>query len=304
MAEIEYDAFRGDNSESGGIIPQAINFIGALTSIALIAGLFVWGYQLTIRDVSEVPVIRALEGPARVQPANPGGELAEHSGLAVNSVQSDGRVEGPAQEIILAPDPIDLTAEDIAAPETPETVALPSAEEAPDELVEEALRQAEAIAEGEEPLSPITDVTDARAPFMIPSEGLDPAAPGIKKSARPNQKPRIVPISAQSAEVETAIDAVLVSLQDAGKPSIPPGTRLVQLGAYDDVETAEAEWNKIAAAFQDYFDGKERVILEAKSGGRTFYRLRAMGFDDLNASRRFCAVLVAANSACIPVLSK
>ena len=54
----------------------------------------------------------------------------------------------------------------------------------------------------------------------------------------------------------------------------------------------------------DYFDGKKRLIQEAKSGGRTFYRLRAVGFDDLNASRRFCAVLVAANSACIPVLAR
>ena len=78
----------------------------------------------------------------------------------------------------------------------------------------------------------------------------------------------------------------------------------MQLGAFDDREQAVAEWNKIAGNFADYIDGKQRLIQEAKSGGRVFYRLRAVGFDDLNASRRFCAVLVASNAACIPVLAR
>ena len=50
--------------------------------------------------------------------------------------------------------------------------------------------------------------------------------------------------------------------------------------------------------------GKARVIQEAESGGRTFYRLRAMGFDDINDARRFCSVLVAENADCIPVTTR
>ena len=46
------------------------------------------------------------------------------------------------------------------------------------------------------------------------------------------------------------------------------------------------------------------MIQEAESGGRTFYRLRALGFDDLSDARRFCSVLVAENADCIPVTAR
>jgi hypothetical protein len=75
----------------------------------------------------------------------------------------------------------------------------------------------------------------------------------------------------------------------------------VQLGAFDTAETAREEWDRIAARFPDYFDARPRVIEEAESSGQAFFRLRAAGFDDLAASRRFCAVLVAQGTACIPV---
>ena len=51
-------------------------------------------------------------------------------------------------------------------------------------------------------------------------------------------------------------------------------------------------------------EGKRRVIQEASRGGRTFYRLRAMGFEDLSDARRFCAVLLADNADCIPVTTR
>jgi hypothetical protein len=47
--------------------------------------------------------------------------------------------------------------------------------------------------------------------------------------------------------------------------------------------------------------GKSRVIQKAQSGGRTFYRLRVAGFDDISDARRFCSALLAEKAACIPV---
>jgi hypothetical protein len=49
---------------------------------------------------------------------------------------------------------------------------------------------------------------------------------------------------------------------------------------------------------------KQRVIQQASSGGRTFYRLRVMGFSDLSEARLFCAALVADKVDCIPVVMK
>ena len=46
------------------------------------------------------------------------------------------------------------------------------------------------------------------------------------------------------------------------------------------------------------------MIQKAQSGGRTFYRLRAHGFEDLADARRFCALLVAEGPDCIPVVTK
>ena len=43
------------------------------------------------------------------------------------------------------------------------------------------------------------------------------------------------------------------------------------------------------------------MVQKATSGGRTFYRLRAMGFADIADARRFCAVLAAEKAECIPV---
>ena len=48
--------------------------------------------------------------------------------------------------------------------------------------------------------------------------------------------------------------------------------------------------------------GKERVIQEATAGGTTFFRLRAGGFAEDAAARRFCETLLAGNAECTPVV--
>ena len=58
--------------------------------------------------------------------------------------------------------------------------------------------------------------------------------------------------------------------------------------------------------FADVMAGKARVIQEATSGGKTFYRLRVAGFEDLADARRFCATLLADKSKplCVPVATR
>ena len=314
MADLEFGAFEAPATPQQGGFSRMMNLVGAGSSVVLVLGLAVWGYQLTVRDVTDVPVIRALEGPARVQPADPGGQLAQHTGLSVNSVQSEGEAEGPTPQVILAPEPIDLTQEDaiVAPPSEVEVDADGVVEEAvgtmvslkteinTDDAVAEAMALADRIADGVEPLENAAPAQDLARPI------LDPQVPGVKRSPIPTRKPK-VDLAALQAQAAAASGVSAVggdATQDVDPASIASGTRLVQLGAFDDATTARAEWDKIAARFEDYIDGKSRVIQEATSGGRKFYRLRAVGFDDLNASRRFCAVLVAGKSACIPVLAR
>ena len=92
---------------------------------------------------------------------------------------------------------------------------------------------------------------------------------------------------------------------DVDPASVPVGTRLVQLGAFPSEAEAHRRMGRgSTGGFAEYMDGKRRLIQEAETGGTTFYRLRAVGFDDLSDARRFCAVLVAGNALCIPVVAR
>ena len=120
MAEIDFDASYGEDSSAfGGNIESFINWLGGLVSLALIAGLCWWGYQLVMRDVSGIPVVRALEGPMRVAPENPGGSLADHQGLSVNAIAAEGEAEAPAERLVLAPRAVELSSEEIGKLEGP-----------------------------------------------------------------------------------------------------------------------------------------------------------------------------------------
>ncbi|MGL4280725.1 MAG: SPOR domain-containing protein, partial [Albidovulum sp.] len=122
MADADYDDFhdyggydaRHSPAPMGGRWQQLVNVAGALTSLALIAGVGVWAYKLAVRDVHGVPVIQALEGPARIAPENPGGELAMHQGMAVNRIAAEGTAAEPADRLTLAPAPAALSDEDAA----------------------------------------------------------------------------------------------------------------------------------------------------------------------------------------------
>jgi len=136
----------------------------------------------------------------------------------------------------------------------------------------------------------------AAAPATVqPAVQVIPASvPGPARSLRPATRPaslRLASATPPAAAAITEIDAA----------SLAEGTRLVQLGAFDSPEIARAEWDRLAERFPDYFGERARVIQQASAGGSAFYRLRAHGFDDLAASRRFCAALMAQSAPCIPV---
>jgi hypothetical protein len=166
------------------MIAKAVNLAGAAVSLALIAGIGVWGYKLVVRDVSGVPVVRAAEGPMRVQPESPGGRPAAHQGLAVNEVAGQGTAAPPPDRLTLAPRPVSLRDEDEAfgeltlasarasdADRPAETYSLQQAKEPPSREAA-LLALADQIARGASPLSPLQEPVAAPLP-----EGLTLDAP-------------------------------------------------------------------------------------------------------------------------------
>ncbi|WP_102110081.1 SPOR domain-containing protein [Oceaniglobus roseus] len=350
-------------------VANIVNWTGGLVSLALIAGTAVWGYKLLVRDVTGVPVVRALEGPMRPAPDDPGGDMAEHQGLAVNRVAAEGTAGGPADQVILAPPPLALAPEDLPRPRLPKmaeaataapadgdetgALAMNSASEdgqgqdaatmaeadlgeapgtvedipegalATDRAVAEALSDgpampeltgdpaadalalAEALAAGVEPLDnaePLDEGEDTTAAEAI----TDPVAlnddRGLARSPRPPARPVRLAAAVAAPVNVTPASASVEAADEVDPDTLAAGTRLVQLGAFESAEIARSQWEKIGGQFEDYFAGKSRVVQRAQSGGKTFYRLRAMGFEDLADARRFCSALLAKKADCIPVV--
>lgn len=322
-AQAPIPMMRGLGQRAGTVTQYA----GAALSVALMVGVSVWGYKLLVRDVNGIPVVRALEGPMRSAPDNPGGEVVANTGLAVNAIAAVGEAAPPEDVLTLAPAGEELTDEDMeVAFAADEGELAPAAEAGDDALIvaeaaapvpapdaaltpEQVLALADQIAAGADPLTALepgatTDpllsvegeaVTDTAQFTVIPAD-----VPGVAVSLRPMPRPAGTLAATQQVAAETAAPSAPATVSAA----VPAGTPMAQLGAYDSVEVAATEWDRFATRFSEFLSGKERVIQEAQSGGRTFYRLRAMGFADLADARRFCAALAAEGADCTPVAER
>lgn len=295
MADIDFD--------SSGVMPRfgaetaqrMFHLAGAGCSLALIIGLVAWGYNLAVRDVAGVPIIRAAEGPMRVAPTDPGGQIADHIGMAVNAVAEMRPSGGLPEEIILAPAPLDLSLDD-------QVVTVP--EPGPVGVVEASA--AGRIDTGE--ATPVVASTDEAVALALsslledaladtPSDTrITGAEERVARSPRPAPRPERIALNGV-----TSVAARVPLSSEVDPASLAIGARLVQLGAFDSQEIARSEWTRLAARFGDLMSGKAAVLQPAVSGGRTFYRLRAAGFENEDDARRFCAALLAEDAACVPV---
>lgn len=295
---------------SANSLNNITNMVAAGLSMALIVGVGVWGYKLMVRDVTGLPVVQAISGEMRVLPDNPGGELALNQGLAVNEVAAAGTAAAPTDTLILAPKPVALAVEDtpisaqvVAPVQQPASLdflapiadldGLVSSQTATDTpeagTVEDLIRQ---LTQSADPISNVSGATVVTDETAIQAAGLRRS---LRPLLRPDSAPSVViPVSAPAKATVT----------DVNPTSVPAGTRLVQLGAFDSAEVARSQWDKIEGRFGDFLQGKSRIVQKANSGGRTFYRLRAMGFSDLGDARRFCSALLAENADCIPVVTR
>ncbi|MDQ1900917.1 SPOR domain-containing protein [Paracoccus sp. WLY502] len=315
------------------------HYLGAVASVALMVGLMVWGWQLVSRDVSGVPVIRAIAGDARTTPADPGGELTNYTGYAVNTV-AEGVDHQPTQQVAIAPAPVGLSDEDVAMGQLGATAREPvTTSEVPlsfagDPIVPLSDSEARALAEAEAqrlamadsavqeatiidaPASEgpvneaLTDENGAPAQAAAIAEALVQAQaeanPGVlTTSTRPAPRPRSTRVASAGT---TATDARPVAEdRPAEAPQAAPEAApavaqasgpQVQLGAFDSSAIASSEWNRLMNKHV-VFGGKQQVIQQHQSNGRTFWRLRVAGFDSLSEARQFCAALKSAGTDCL-----
>lgn len=301
MAEANFNEFvAGAGVSRSGSVGRLMNIAGALASIALVIGVAVWGYRLAVRDALGVPVIRAMQGPMRVPSDERGSMVTAHLGLSVNRIAAEGAAGEVPERIVLAEPPIDLDPEDAAgvgarAPDPAPVAALEDDTLARTlALAEELARQAAAEMEPVEPA-------------LMPAEAALPLPAGaIQRSIRPMPRPARAAGLGAAAAISGAVPVAVSAITplEVAPNDLPAGTRLAQIGAFDDADTARGEWDRVAELHPGLFEGKTRVIQPANSVGRTFYRLRVAGFTTEDDSRRFCRAVEAGDLRCIPVTTR
>lgn len=325
-------------------LSRLTHYLGALASVGMMIGLLVWGWQLVSRDVSGVPVIKAIAGDSRTTPENPGGELTSYTGYSVNGV-AEGAAPRSVDQVAIAPAATGLSDEDVAmgnlgatAREPENTSEIPLSFDgepivpmsdsearalAQEQAAAEAQRLAlanqaiEAATISEEPAlegpvnQVVTDETGAPAQTDAISAALAEAQASVNSavltaSSRPAPRPRGMRVA---SAVTTATDArPQAPASRPAEPAAPaPETApvassasgpVVQLGAFDSNSIAASEWNRLAGKFGS-FSGKQQVIQEHVSNGRTFWRLRVAGFGSLGEARDFCSALKSGGTDCL-----
>lgn len=327
MADIEYGETLGEVYPTHGFsLVGLVNFLGAVVSVALIAGLTWWGYQLMVRDVSGVPVVQALAGPMRTAPEDPGGKNADYQGLAVNNIAAVGEAADPAEKLALAPAPTALVDEDLSVGELEAMDIVPATEAEENISTEETVVEltnsdvesgeptatdrasliAAALQIAQEPdAKSEVEIADTTLTETIRADVIPASVAGVSTSLVPQVRPETLVASLQNPAVMNDVtETVDGSVATVDPASIATGTRLVQLGAFPSPEIADEEWAKLNVKFEDFMKGKKQVIQRAQSGGKVFFRLRAYGFEDLSDARRFCSALLAEQANCIPVVTR
>ncbi len=291
-----------------GSVAMAIRWGGAVLSVGLVLGIVYWAYSLGVRDASEVPVIRAMAGEARITPDDPGGSQADHQGLEVNEVLASDEPTAISTDTILAPEPQEPAPED----------------EPQGDLIAEAEETVEPQGEVEplvlNPSDVMTEITPTETEEQPDTTDDTPsvAPDGMMTPIRRPTSEAFVPRPAEpDPEAESIIDSLIEeALPEEGGTSLDipepitppppfgnavldPGASLIQLGAFDTLERASDAWTLYQQEHGDLIGGLDRYIEEIEAGGRLLYLLRASGFADLNETQAMCAALNARDVECI-----
>ena len=306
MLEGSDAALAGEVKQVNFKINMIFYWTGAALSLFLLAGAIGWSYQLIVRDVNQIPIVRAQLGPLRVAPDNPGGLTAANQGLSVTQLAVN---EKPllSNEIYLAPAAEILNEENLAlkVKEEYESNKVDGAFEIKEVNAENSMNL-EALPDQKEVDSRSNDVgVLSKAAFSqkkIEIENAVSLAWSITNDPDKSLswlRPKIRPVGFYRNGNITEDQIV----SNEPMPKLPIGSAVVQLGAFDSKSLAESEWQRFEKILGSILIPKKMVVQKAESGGKIFYRLRASGFSDISDARQFCTA-ISDKVACIPVVTR
>ena len=306
MFEDKDPAFAGEGKAGNFKTSVIVYWTGAALSLSLVVGAISWSYKLIVRDINQIPIVRAQEGPLRVAPTDPGGLTAANQGLSVTQLAvneqpllSDEIYLAPAAEI-LNNENLETKIEEKNKPSNNDKKLEIKEVNAENNMNLKAWSDQVEINTGSE-----NEVILSEAIFSQKKLDIQNAV-SMALSITDNTnvfpvslRPKIRPISFHKNSYKTLDQAV-----SSGQISqLTIGSAVVQLGAFDNKGLAESEWKRLENLLGSILITKQMIIQKAASGGKVFYRLRASGFDDIADARQFCTA-INDKVACIPVVTR
>ena len=279
---------------------------GAALSFFLLVSAIGWSYQLIVRDINQIPVVRAQLGPLRVAPDDPGGLTAANQGLSVTQLAVN---EKPflSNEIHLAPAAEILNAEHLALQVTEDVKS--NTDDGTFEIkevnAENSINLREVSNEIEVDTSSKKEVVLSKVAFSqkkIEIENAVSLALSITDDPVDSLtllRPKIRPMISRLNNKTTGDQVV----NNEPISKLPIGSAVVQLGAFENKNLAKSEWQRFEKLLGSILFSKKMIVQKAESGGKIFYRLRASGFDDISDARQFCSA-ISDRVACIPVVTR
>ena len=306
MLEGSQTALAGEEKQVKFKLNIIFYWAGAALSLSLLAGAIGWSYQLIVRDINQIPIVRAQLGPLRVAPDDPGGLTAANQGLSVTQLAVN---EKPllSNEIRLAPAAEILNAEHLS---------LQVSQDVKSNIDEGTFEIKEVNAENSINLKEVSNE------IGVDTSSKDEVV--LSKAAFSQKKIEIENAVALALEISDGSAASLTSLRPKMRPvnfrrinkttgeqvttnepisNLPMGSAVVQLGAFESKKLAKSEWQRFEKLLGSMLISKKMVIQKAESGGKMFYRLRASGFDNISDARQFCTA-ISDKIACIPVVTR
>ena len=279
---------------------------GAALSFFLLVGAIGWSYQLIVRDINQIPVVRAQLGPLRVAPDDPGGLTAANQGLSVTQLAVN---EKPllSNEIHLAPAAEILNAEHLALQVTEDVKSNTDDEtfKIKEVNAENSINLKEVSNEIEVDTSSKKEVVLSKVAFSqkkIEIENAVSLALSITDDPVDSLtllRPKLRPMISRRNNKITGDQVV----NNEPISNLPIGSAVVQLGAFENKNLAKSEWQRFEKLLGSILFSKKMIVQKAESGGKIFYRLRASGFDDISDARQFCSA-ISDRVACIPVVTR
>ena len=306
MLEVKETAREGEEKQYNFNFNVVFYWVGAALSLSLLTGAIGWSYQLIVRDINQIPIVRAQLGPLRVAPDDPGGLTAANQGLSVTQLAVNER---PllSDEIFLAPAAEVLSEENVALQISEENSSITNKEkfDTLEVSTENSLdlkilpeQNATGLASNNEAVLS----TAAFSPKKLEIENAVSLALSLTNevnSSFNSLRPKIRPVVLNQIQTDNIAQSVANELV----VTAPIGSAVVQLGAFESKSLAQIEWQRLEALLGSVLTSKNMMVQKAESGGRVFYRLRAFGFDDLSDARQFCSA-VNDKVACIPVVTR